>query len=266
MPGARLAMRSRVKRGFATIRGEEVRVRALRGVVVILFAVALGTVIKTSWHGKPHLKIIVEACSFLGALAAIAAGQRADKRASRCRALANVIRELLANANDLASGEFMRTETEVHAAMNDHGDGLRYYYSHLATTATRSAILNGSLDGRADHKLVEQLNQWVHDSEACNRRFMMSELRLFSTAADEAGVRERVRIHVSIVTGPAVRQRAALEKIARFLMQRRDARALPKDVTPLLQQLAGAVDLFREADTIVAELEASFGDVSEVMS
>jgi hypothetical protein len=266
MPGARSAMRSGVRHGFAAIRGEEARVRALRGVVVILFAVALGTVIKTSWHGKPHLEIIVEACSFLGALAAIAAGQRADKRASRCRALANVMRELLANAHDLASGEFMRTETELHDAMNDHGDGLRYYYSHLATTATRSAILNGALDGRADHKLVEQLNQWVHDSEACNRRFMMSELRLFSTTADETGVRERVRIHVSIVTGPAVRQRAALEKIARFLMQRRYAIALPKDVAPLAQQLAVALERFRLADAIVAELEESFGDVGEVVS
>jgi hypothetical protein len=259
MPDTLQSLRNKARHGYHIIRGEEVRVRALGGLIGLLFAVALGTAIETSWNGKPHPEIIVETCSFLGALLVVAVQRGAAKRALRRRALKNVLSELIANAAELASGELMRTGAELTTAVEDHGDGLRYYYSHLATTATRSAILSGAFDGRRDDELLTHLSRWVHDCEACNRRFMMSELRLFSATPDVVGVQERVRIHVSIVTGPAVHQRRELRDVAIFLRKLDGEQALPKQLTPLLAKLSDALERFPSADAIGAELQEDFG-------
>lgn len=249
----------KAQRAFRRLRGEEARIRALRILIVILLVVALGTVIRTSWNGLPGPELTIETCSFLAALLVVLAQHGAERRALRRRAIENIASELAANASELTSGELMRTGSQLQAAMDDHGDGLRYYYSHLATTATRGAILSGALDGRQDRELVERLTQWVHDCEACNRRFMMSELRLFSTGANESGVRERARIHVSIVSGPAARQRAGLKEVADFLIDLGDRDSLPKQLSPLLARLKAAVEGFEGADAISVELRRQFG-------
>jgi hypothetical protein len=247
-------VRNGLKRAFRAATTEELRIRAVRGAIVVLFCVAVVTAVVTSWNGKPHFEIIVEACSFLGAVLIVVAQHGAERRALRARALRNVLQELTANARRLAGGEFIRTPAELAVAMTDHTDGIRYYYSHLDTTATRSAILAGALDGRRDEGLLQHLTHWVSECEACNRRFLMSELRLFSSAGDLAGVQERMRIHVSIATGPAVQQRAALARTARFLLACNDERALPKRLSPLFAQLSDALQRFREADRIARRL------------
>jgi uncharacterized membrane protein len=235
--------------------GDGARVAALVVLILVLVAVALVTVVRTSWDSLPGPELTIETCSFLVALLIVLAQQGAERRARRRRAVENLVRELASNASELTDGELMRTGPELMAAMADHGDGLRYYYSHLATTATRGAILSGALAGRQDHELVERLSRWVHECEACNRRFTMSELRLFSTAGDEVGVKERARIHVSIVTGPAAHQREALDEISRFLIGLREKGGLPNNLDPLLDQLGVAVSRFSLADEISTELQ-----------
>lgn len=240
---------------YRVVRGEGTLLLALQGLIVLLFGVAVAAAVKTSLNGTLHFEIIVETCSFLGALVLVAAQHRASRRALRARAIKNVVNELVANATELTSGELMRTRAELLQAMDDYEDGVRYYYSQLATTASRSALISGALDGHRDQGLVHHLNQWVHDCEACNRRFMMSELRLFSTTADEVGVRERVRIHVSIVTGPAVSQREALARISEFICSLQQQKSLPKRLTPLVNELTSANATFGAADAIVAEVD-----------
>lgn len=222
--------------------------------ILTLVAIALVTVVRTSWDALPGPEITVETCSFLVALLIVIVQQSVERRARRGRAIENVVKELIANASELTSGELMRTGHDLTTAMADRQDGLRYYYSHLATTATRGAVLSGALGGWQDQRLVEQLSDWVHECEACNRRFTMSELRLFSTAGDEAGVRERARIHVSIVTGPAEHQRKALNEIARFLLDLRKERRLPKQLNPLLDRLTIEVTGFSKAHEVSVEL------------
>ncbi len=233
---------------------DAVRVPVLIVLILALVTIALVTVVRTSWDALPGPEITVETCSFLAALLIVLAQQGVERRARRQRAIENVVRELVANASELTSGELMRTGQELTVAMADRGDGLRYYYSHLATTATRGAVLSGALAGWQDQDLVERLSGWVHECEACNRRFTMSELRLFSTAGDEAGVRERARIHVSIVTGPAEHQRKALNEIARFLLDLREEKRLPKQLNPLLDRLRAEVTRFSKADEVSVEL------------
>jgi len=245
------------KKGLGVLRklgSDAVRVPVLIALILVLAAVALVTVVRTSWDALPGPEITVETCSFLVALLIVLAQQGVERRARRRRAIENVVRELIANAAELTSGELMRTGQELTVAMANRGDGLRYYYSHLATTATRGAVLSGALGGWQDQDLVERLSGWVHECEACNRRFTMSELRLFSTADDEAGVRERARIHVSIVTGPAERQRRDLDEIARFLFDLRKEKRLPKQLNPLLDRLRNELSSFPKADEISVEL------------
>ena len=240
---------------FHRLRSDGAKVIALTVLILFFATVVLVTVVRTSWDELPKPEIIVETCSFLVALLIVLAQQGAERRARRQRAIETVIRELSANASELTSGELMRTGPQLLEAMADLDDGLRYYYSHLATTATRGSILSGALAGREDRELLRRLSQWVHDCEACNRRFTMSELRLFSTEGDESGVRERARIHVSIVTGPATQQRKALKEIADFVILLQDDSDLPKQMSPLVDELAAAVDRFSAADAVAEELE-----------
>jgi hypothetical protein len=243
---------------FRKLGGDEAMVQGVRALIFLLVLIALVTVVRTSWDALPNPEITVETCSFFAALLIVLAQHGAERRARRRRAIENVVKELAANAAELTTGELMRTGPELKGAMTDYVDGLRYYYSHLATTATRGAILSGALGGRQDRELVERLGGWVHECEACNRRFTMSELRLFSTAADEAGVSERARIHASIVTGPAAHQRAALKEAAGSLIGQSKSGRLPKQLNPLLEQLVLAVKRFAGADTIAVELEKEF--------
>lgn len=240
--------------------------RGLRILIVLLFAVAVGTTVISSLNGKPHPEIIVEMTAFLAALVAIGYEHGATKRALRRRALQNVITELVANAKELVGGTLMHDGAQLRQAMNNHGDGLRYYYTHLATTATRGALLSGALDGRQDRALVEHLNSWVHDADICNRRFMMSELRLFSATRDDAGIRERLRIHVSIVTGPAVQQRRTVEALADYIRDLDRENKIPRQLTPLVVKLTTATSLFAHAESIVLDLSAQFGLKNETVS
>lgn len=244
-----------LQRALGRLGSEEARFAALVAVIVLLVTVALVTVVRSSWDALPRPEIIVETCSFLAALLIVLAQQGAERRARRNRAIENLLLELSDNASELTSGELMRNSRQLMVATADHEDGLRYYYSHLSTTATQGAVLSGALSGRQDRELAERLSRWVHECEACNRRFTMSELRLFSTAGDEEGVRERARIHVSIVTGPARHQREALKEISAFLVGFCDSGCLPKRLKPLIDQLATAVKHFQKADRIVAEFQ-----------
>lgn len=240
---------------YRLFHGFDPRVRALWYAIGVLGAVGLGAAIYAWASGTLGPEIIVETCSLMCALLLVLAQRWAVDQALRRRALKNIAEELLLNARDLCGGELMRGCADILDAKNDPKDGLRYFYPHMATTVTGAALMSGALDGYRDQELAKHLSDWTHTAEECNRRFAMAEHLLFSTSADEAGVAERIRVHVSIVTGPAAKQRKLLRTIVDRLSELREDGALPKRLTEQLDELVAAVTRFDCAEAIVRDIE-----------
>lgn len=166
----------------------------------------------------------------------------------------NVVEELSANAQALSTGELAKSRAAIERESRDVEDGLRLYYPQVATMATRTALLSGALDSAGDRGVAEALGVWAHTAEVCNKRFTMGELLLFSTESSAKGIKERLRIHASIATGAAVRQREALASVVP-LMVAIGEKGAPGELSAYLANLAAAVTRFERIDDTAADVQ-----------
>jgi hypothetical protein len=228
---------------------------------VVLVALVLGglvAAIKGSLR-TVHPEIVVETCSFLSALTVVMLEQRARRIGRRRGALEHLVEELRANAVALCSDDVVLDCSAILTQVSDNKSGLRFYYPRLTTTATVAGLLSGALDGGGDRDLASRLSRWTASAERCNGRLAMAELLLFFLPATDSGMRERLELHLSILSGPVARQRAEVASLARDIGNLAEGGVIPKSLAATTTGTLGLLDEFVRNYTVVGELEAHLG-------
>jgi hypothetical protein len=202
----------------------------------ILIAAGLTTAVVTSLDAELRPEIVIETCSLVAALLLVIVERASNRYEARCSLMGWVVEELHATAQSLQSDVLTREDGTLRLEADDTQGGLRFYYPHLSTSAVSAAVLSTQFSLR-DLELVRHLHEWRSSAEECNARLAMAQLLLFFLPANEAGMRERLALHISIRKLPVANARGALAGLVSYLLDRRGGLPLPKGATATLDQI-----------------------------
>ncbi|HET7454153.1 MAG TPA: hypothetical protein VFJ76_01380 [Solirubrobacterales bacterium] len=212
------------------------------GLIWTLILVGLFTAVLTSVREHPKPEIVIETCSLLAALLLVIVDRVSSRASARRGLLDGVIDELTANAHKLALDIWRKDESVLRTEAADTRNGLRFYYPHLSVSALSAAVLSTQFDSH-DFTLIRKLHQWESSAEECNARLVMGQLLLFFLSADEAGMQERLSLHLSICALPIALAKDALRKLSSYLLEyQRELPLTPEGVASLeeIQNLIGS--------------------------
>lgn len=216
---------------------------------------ALGTIVVASVIVLDHPEVVIESCSLAIVLLLVWLDRVHAANSARSAALHNLAEELEANYEYLYERLWSKPATKILEEVHRPERGLRYFYDHVATSATEGALLNGALGRRKDSTLVQLLHRWQRTAEICNTRFKMAELHLFFLQPNTAGMKERLYLHASIARGPAKEQRDEFEAVLRILAAYAGEKRLPKSLVEGVESMrTGAAVEKRRIDAITRTL------------
>lgn len=204
-------------------------------VIWTLIGAGLSTAIITSFQERPKPEIIIETCSLLAALLLVIVERLASRNAARKALLGWVIDELAANGEKLEGQVWQKDTAVLKAEEEDVKEGLRFYYPHLSTSAIAAAVLSTEFDLH-DLELVQHLHKWRDAADECNARLAMAQLLFFFLPSTEAGMKERLMLHLSIRDLPVVRAREELGKVSEYLLRARGNLPIESDGIRLLNR------------------------------